>query len=100
MEIIAVNINKALASRASALNATKEAWKINQLKFINKNVKFVIGVASGQIHGYYKLKTVRSAGLPNRVKFLLKKCSGKEISKIDAFTKGKNLKYFVTKYNW
>lgn len=56
MKIIAVNINKGLASGASPLVATERAWKLN----INtcSGYDYVIGISGGVIKGWFKLNGV------------------------------------------
>ena len=100
MKLIAVNINKALAKKASAFDATKRAWKLNEVKFRKNLPDFVIGVASGIIKGYYKFEDVNTDIEPKRVKFTLTNCDKNEISRIDTFTSERNLKYFVIKHKW
>jgi hypothetical protein len=100
MKITAVNISKTFASGLTALNASEKAWKLNEHKLKKDLPKYVIGVASGKVLGYFTLKKVSPDGSSKRVKFLLKKCSTKDTVIIDAFIKGKNLKYFVIKNNW
>lgn len=100
MRIIAVNINKTLASGVSAFNATERAWKLNERKFLQFLPEFVIGVASGKAKEHFRLVSVNSDIEPKRLKFSLKPCLPHEISEIEAFVKNKNLKYFVVKYKW
>lgn len=100
MKITAVNISKTFASGLEALNASEKAWKLNENKFKKDLPKYIIGVASGKVLGYFTLKKVSPEGTNKRVKFSLKKCSIKDTSLIDAFIKGKNLKYFVIKNIW
>jgi len=100
MKIIAVNIHKGLAKKVSPFKATERAWKLNESKFRKNLPDYVIGVASGQIEGFYKLVNVSTDTEPKRVKFSLKDCDDIEISNIKSFVNGKNLKYFVIKQKW
>lgn len=100
MKILAVNINKQLASRLKVLPATERAWKLDETKFRKNLPDFVIGVANGKIQGYFRLQAVFKDILPNRLRFSLINCNKNEIALIDSFTKDKNLRYFVTKLVW
>lgn len=99
MNLIAVNISKVLVKKG-ALAATERAWKLNETKFREVLPEFVIGVASGKICAYYRLQNVNPDKEPGRLKFSLMNCDKNEVERIDKFTNGKNLKYFVTKLNW
>ena len=99
MKIIAVNIHKTYVKKG-AKKATEEAWNLNEEKFKENLPEFVIGVASGKIHGYFKFLNVFRDTKSKRLKFSLIDCSSPEIDKIDQFTNGKNLKYFVIKHKW
>ncbi|OFY85368.1 MAG: hypothetical protein A3F72_03635 [Bacteroidetes bacterium RIFCSPLOWO2_12_FULL_35_15] len=106
MKLLAVNISKLLdkndtKNKSKIQKATERAWKIKDLKYIEHNIEYVISVASGRIYGYFKLKTVsRDTKEPHRASFSIKECSNNEKTKINIFTKGENLKYFVTKFKW
>lgn len=99
MNLLAVNISKEL-SKKGAIDATERAWKLNENNFRENLPEFVIGVASGKIHGHYKFQNVHLDVESNRLKFSLIECDVTEKSLIDSFTKDKNLKYFVTKKKW
>lgn len=99
MNILAVNISKQVA-KMMPLDATQEAWKLNEKKFKENLPEFVIGVAAGAIKGYYKLNNVTRDNDNIRLKFTLIECNETEISMIYSFIKDKNLKYFVTKMKW
>jgi len=99
MKIIAVNINKALASGASALVATERAWKLN----INtcSGFDYVIGISGGVIRGWYNLNGVHvDHREPPRVKFDLTDCNPSEAMRIDNYinTMGIQLSKIRTKY--
>ena len=99
MNILAVNISKQVA-KMQPFDATQEAWKLNEKKFRANLPEFVIGVAAGEIKGYYKLQNVIYDNNNERLKFTLVECNETEISLIYGFIKDKNLKYFVTKKKW
>jgi len=99
MKIIAVNIRKTHEKKGPK-KATEEAWKLNEDKFRENRPEFVIGVASGKIHGYYKFQNFLPDIKSKRLIFSLTECDSLEIDKIDSFTNGKNLKYFVIKHKW
>jgi len=90
MKLIAVNISQTLPTSSSVLIATSSAWKLKHSKFSKHKIDFVIGVASGNIFGYYRMKTSSTTG--GRVSFSLINCTPKEKSAIDSFTKNKNIK--------
>ncbi len=99
MKIIAVNIHNELPKKG-ALAATESAWKLNESKFRDNLPDFVIGVASGIIHGHYKFQNVYLDDELKRLKFSIIECNEKEIIRINNFINGKNLKYFVIKQKW
>jgi len=99
MKIIAVNINKALASGASALVATERAWKLN----INtcSGFDYVIGISGGKIHGWFNLNGVSvDHREPPRVKFDITDCSSTDVSRINNYirSRGIQLSKIRTKY--
>ena len=99
MKIIAVNINKALASGASALIATERAWKLNMK--ICGVFDYVIGISGGAIHGWYNLNGVSIDHLePPRVKFDITDCSPSEVLRINNYiqSRGIQLSKIRTKY--
>jgi len=100
MKLIAVNIHKGLSKKVCPFNATKRAWKLNESKFRKKFPDFVIGVASGEIKGFYRLVDVSTDSEPKRVKFNLKDCDDPEKANIISFINGRNLRYFVIKQKW
>ena len=99
MKIIAVNINKALASnpRPTILDATKRAWKLN----INrcKDYDYVIGVVNGHIVGSFSKTTEHQDSIqPNRVEFNLIPCNPQDDNLIRNYCNNKNLRGITTKY--
>lgn len=101
MKILAVNIHNQLAKKLSVLDATKRAWLLDENKFEKNLPVFVIGVANGDIKGYFRLMGWNKDKIePNRLEFTLDGCTEAEIVSIDNFTKDKNLRYFVTKQRW
>jgi len=99
MKIIGVNIHKALSKKSTVINATERAWLLNKSKCAGFD--YVIGVAGGQIKGYFKLNGVSADRKePKRVKFDITACNTKEIRLINSFLGGggHNLGHFVTKY--
>jgi hypothetical protein len=99
MKIIAVNINKALASGASELVATERAWKLN----LNNcsGFDYVIGISGGVIRGWYNLNGVHVDYLePPRLKFDLTDCDPSDAKKIDNYINkmGIQLSKIRTKY--
>jgi hypothetical protein len=88
--IIAVNINRALASGLSIQNATERAWALSIDNC--KKHEYVIGVVSGAVVGYFKLNNViQDSQLPNRVKFDLIPCTGTDIQLIDDYISSNNI---------
>jgi len=97
MKIIAVNIHNKLAEGMSTMAATQRAWIFNLNNLLNDLPDFVIGVAAGNVKGYFKLLSVGPDILPGRVIFTLRNCTPAEIIIINSAILGENLKYFVTK---
>jgi hypothetical protein len=101
MKIIAVNINKALASnpKPTVLDATKRAWKLK----INrcKDYDYVIGVVNGVIiECFDKPKNGQhyDSIQPNRVEFDLTPCNIHDDNLIRNYCNNKNLRGITTKY--
>ena len=99
MKKVTVNINKALRDGINTEAAMQRAWKLDMNNV--QKCSHVIGVASGNIMGIYRiLNVVQDAELHDRIAFNLAACTVAEELEIknQIIQTQIGLKYFVTKY--